>query len=178
MVRLYVIGLIVVADGSCRNYWHWVQLLLPYKYIRLFTGFNVVIFTFSHSELFSMSLNSKTKLKGLIEILASAAEYENLPIRHKEDTLLQQLSTRVPLKLTNTKFNDPHNKTNLLIQAHLSRLQLSAELQSDTEEILKKVCVGVCVCVCLIFCLGCTSLIISTQKSIDNSHTLFFIALL
>ena len=90
-----------------------------------------------------MSLNSKTKLKGLIEILASAAEYENLPIRHKEDTLLQQLSTRVPLKLTNAKYNDPHNKTNLLIQAHLSRLQLSAELQSDTEEILKKVCVGV-----------------------------------
>ncbi|KAL5471241.1 hypothetical protein EMCRGX_G029336, partial [Ephydatia muelleri] len=89
-------------------------------------------------ELFSMSLNSKTKLKGLIEILASAAEYENLPIRHKEDTLLQQLSTRVPLKLTNAKYNDPHNKTNLLIQAHLSRLQLSAELQSDTEEILKK----------------------------------------
>ena len=91
------------------------------------------------TELFSMSLNSKTKLKGLIEILASAAEYENLPIRHKEDMLLQQLSTRVPLKLTNAKLNDPHNKTNLLIQAHLSRLQLSAELQSDTEEILKKV---------------------------------------
>ena len=94
------------------------------------------------AELFSMSLNSKTKLKGLIEILASAAEYENLPIRHKEDILLQQLSTRVPLKLTNVKLNDPHNKTNLLIQAHLSRLQLSAELQSDTEEILKKVGAG------------------------------------
>jgi len=30
-------------------------------------------------------------------------------------------------------------KTNLLLQAHLSRMQLSAELQSDTEEILSKV---------------------------------------
>ena len=86
-----------------------------------------------------MSLNNKTKLRGLIEILASAAEYENLPIRHKEDSLLRQLSSRVPLKLVGSKFNDPHTKTNLLIQAHLSRLQLPAELQSDTEDILKKV---------------------------------------
>ena len=101
-----------------------------------------------------MSLNNKTKLRGLIEILSSAAEYEHLPIRHKEDSLLRQLSSRVPLKLMgSTKFNDPHHKTNLLIQAHLSRLQLPAELQSDTEDILKKVC---CVCVCVLcVCVVC-----------------------
>ena len=91
------------------------------------------------SEVFSRSLNSKTKMRGLLEILSSAAEYEGLPIRHKEDTLLRQLGTRVPLKLPQAKYNDPHVKTNLLVQAHLSRLQLSAELQTDTEEILKKV---------------------------------------
>ena len=51
----------------------------------------------------------------------------------------QQLSTRVPHKLSSQKFNDPHVKANLLLQAHLSRLQLSAELQSDTENILGKV---------------------------------------
>ena len=57
-----------------------------------------------------------------------------------------QLSTRVPNKLSNAKYNDPHVKTNLLIQAHLGRMQLSAELQSDTEDILNKVMchVGVC----------------------------------
>uniref|UniRef100_A0A667XVK9 U5 small nuclear ribonucleoprotein 200 kDa helicase n=1 Tax=Myripristis murdjan TaxID=586833 RepID=A0A667XVK9_9TELE len=44
----------------------------------------------------------------------------------------------LPHKLNNPKFNDPHVKTNLLLQAHLSRMQLSAELQSDTEEILSK----------------------------------------
>jgi hypothetical protein len=78
-------------------------------------------------------------MRGLLEILSSAAEYEGLPIRHKEDSLLRQLGTRVPLKPPQAKYNDPHVKTNLLIQAHLSRLQLSAELQTDTEEILKKV---------------------------------------
>lgn len=51
-----------------------------------------------------------------------------------------QLAQKVPHKLNNPKFNDPHVKTNLLLQSHLSRMQLSAELQSDTEEILSKVC--------------------------------------
>ncbi|ESO95607.1 hypothetical protein LOTGIDRAFT_202330 [Lottia gigantea] len=89
-------------------------------------------------ELFSMSLNNKTKIKGLIEIIASAAEYENIPIRHGENNILKQLATRLPNKLTNPKYNDPHIKTNLLLQAHLSRMTLSAELQSDTEDILGK----------------------------------------
>lgn len=36
------------------------------------------------------------------------------------------------------RYNDPHIKTNLLLQAHLSRLQLGPELQGDTEIILGK----------------------------------------
>uniref|UniRef100_A0A672JRN1 Activating signal cointegrator 1 complex subunit 3 n=1 Tax=Salarias fasciatus TaxID=181472 RepID=A0A672JRN1_SALFA len=79
-----------------------------------------------------------TKIRGLIEIISNAAEYKNIPIRHHEDALLRQLAQKVPHKLNNPKFNDPHVKTNLLLQAHLSRMQLSAELQSDTEEILSK----------------------------------------
>lgn len=89
-------------------------------------------------ELFSVSLNAKTKLRGLIEIISSAYEYERLPIRHHEDTTLKQLMNRVPHKVTNPKYNDPHVKTNLLIQSHMSRMQLSAEMQSDTETILGK----------------------------------------
>ncbi|KAL5015950.1 hypothetical protein ScPMuIL_005539 [Solemya velum] len=90
-------------------------------------------------ELFSMSLNAKTKIKGLVEIISHAAEYEIIPLRHHEDVVLRQLMNRgLPYSLTDAKFNDPRVKTNLLLQAHLSRMQLSAELQSDTEEILSK----------------------------------------
>lgn len=89
-------------------------------------------------ETFSISLNAKTKIKGLLEIISNAAEYEDIAIRHHEDTILKQLSTRLPNKLTIQKYNDPHVKTNLLLQAHLSRMQLSAELLSDTEDILSK----------------------------------------
>lgn len=82
----------------------------------------------------------------MLEIISSAAEYEDVPVRHHEDSVLRQLSTRLPNKPTATggaavRFNDPHVKTNLLIQAHLSRVQLSAELQGDTEVILSKVCI-------------------------------------
>ncbi|CAC5400832.1 SNRNP200 [Mytilus coruscus] len=89
-------------------------------------------------ETFSMSLNGKTKIKGLLEIISNAAEYEDIPIRHHEDNILRQLSSRLPNKPSNPKYNDPHLKTNLLLQAHLSRMQLSAELQQDTEDILSK----------------------------------------
>lgn len=40
--------------------------------------------------------------------------------------------------LSLTRYNDPHIKTNLLLQAHLSRIQLGPELQGDTEQILSK----------------------------------------
>ncbi|CAH0553226.1 unnamed protein product [Brassicogethes aeneus] len=94
-------------------------------------------------ELFSLSLNNKTKIRGLLEIISSAAEYENIPVRHREDNILRQLSQKLPNKLTSPsggqpKFNDPHVKTNLLLQAHLCRLQLGAELQGDTENVLGK----------------------------------------
>ena len=57
----------------------------------------------------------------------------------KSSSFVLQLAQKLPNKIQNIKFNDPHVKTNLLLQAHLSRMQLSAELQSDTEEILSKV---------------------------------------
>ncbi|XP_065175302.1 U5 small nuclear ribonucleoprotein 200 kDa helicase-like [Sycon ciliatum] len=89
-------------------------------------------------ELFSMSLNAKTKLRGLLEIISNAAEYSDIPVRHHEDSVLAKLSHRVPHKPSSNQFNDPHVKTYLLLQAHLSRIQLHAEMQADTEVILKQ----------------------------------------
>jgi hypothetical protein len=42
-------------------------------------------------ELFSKSLTSKTKIKSLLDIVANAAEYEHMPIRHHEDNILKQV---------------------------------------------------------------------------------------
>ena len=45
-----------------------------------------------------MSLTEKTKIRGLIEIVSNAAEFESLPMRHHEDDILRQLLQKVSLK--------------------------------------------------------------------------------
>ena len=57
-----------------------------------------------------MSLTEKTKIKGLIEIVSNAAEFENLPMRHHEDDILRQLIQKVPYKPQSPKLSDPHIK--------------------------------------------------------------------
>ncbi|UXI15487.1 Somatostatin receptor type 1 [Sarcoptes scabiei] len=93
---------------------------------------------YSTIEFFSFSLNNKTKIRNLIEIISSASEYEDIIIRHQEDKILQQLHSKIPNKLSQAKMSDPHTKANLLIQAHLSRISLTAELQQDSEKIILK----------------------------------------
>ena len=48
--------------------------------------------------------------EGLLEIIASASEYELLPIRHREDATLAQLALHCPHKLDAPRFTDPHTK--------------------------------------------------------------------
>ncbi|XP_022834778.1 putative U5 small nuclear ribonucleoprotein 200 kDa helicase [Spodoptera litura] len=94
-------------------------------------------------ELFSLSLTNKTKIRGLLEIISSAAEYSELCIRHREENIIKALAAKVPHKPTAAsgapvKYNDPHVKAHVLLQAHLSRMQLPAELQADTGLVLAK----------------------------------------
>ncbi|CAH8533023.1 unnamed protein product [Heterobilharzia americana] len=89
-------------------------------------------------ELFSLSLTAKMKIRGLLDVISNAAEFDILlPVRHHEDILLRQLAAKVPQKLApKAKFSSPHVKANLLLQAHLSRLQLPIEMQTDTDRLL------------------------------------------
>lgn len=92
-------------------------------------------------DVFSLSLKEKTKLKGLLEIVSSSAEFESIPIRRHEDVLLRRIYDRVPVKLDENKVNydSPAFKTFLLLQAHFSRLQLPPDLASDQVLVLDKV---------------------------------------
>ncbi|KAJ9115096.1 hypothetical protein QFC22_005424 [Naganishia vaughanmartiniae] len=90
-------------------------------------------------ETFSLSLKERTKLKGLLEIVSSAAEFEMIPIRHHEDLLLRRIYERVPVKLDVVDYNSPHFKTFLLLQAHFSRMTLPPDLAIDQGVVLGKV---------------------------------------
>ncbi len=99
-------------------------------------------------ELYSRSLTAKTKLRGILDIISSSSEFDSLAVRHHEDRLLRALAQKVVMKpKADAKFNDPHVKANLLLQAHFSRLSLPSELQADLDEILKKVLQLVQACV-------------------------------
>ncbi|XP_043274954.1 putative U5 small nuclear ribonucleoprotein 200 kDa helicase isoform X2 [Venturia canescens] len=89
-------------------------------------------------ELFSLSLNNKTKVRGLLEIISAAAEYETVPVRQREENLLRSLAARLQHAPQAPRMADPHVKAQLLLQAHLSRIQLGPELQKDTELVLSR----------------------------------------
>src|ERR1700734_2017581 len=89
-------------------------------------------------EVYTLSLKESTKLKGLLEVVSSSAEFENIPIRRHEDALLRRVYDRVPVKLDRVDFEAPHFKTFLLLQAHFSRLQLPPDLAADQALVLEK----------------------------------------
>ena len=103
-------------------------MIASYYYISSFTV-----------ETFQSSLKATTRLKGILEIVASAAEFELIPIRKGEGKILRKIYDRVPVKLERIDYESPYFKAFILLQAHFSRLQLPADLEQDQREVLKKV---------------------------------------
>ncbi|OLL21933.1 Pre-mRNA-splicing factor brr2 [Neolecta irregularis DAH-3] len=95
--------------------------------------------TYITMQTFQLSLTERTKLKGLLEIITSAAEFEDLPIRHHEDIVLKRIYDRIPVKLSQPDFESPHFKAFVLLQAHFSRLALPPDLVVDQSAVLSKV---------------------------------------
>ncbi|KAG6487258.1 DExH-box ATP-dependent RNA helicase DExH12-like [Zingiber officinale] len=87
-------------------------------------------------ERFSSSITSKTKMKGLLDILASATEYAQLPIRPGEEELIRKLINHQKFSFENPKCTDPHVKANALLQAHFSRHTVVGNLAADQREVL------------------------------------------
>eukprot|EP01116_Phalansterium_solitarium_P019909 TRINITY_DN5728_c0_g1_i2.p1 TRINITY_DN5728_c0_g1~~TRINITY_DN5728_c0_g1_i2.p1 ORF type:complete len:2045 (+),score=776.70 TRINITY_DN5728_c0_g1_i2:174-6308(+) len=88
-------------------------------------------------ELFNSSLQAKTKLKGIIEILSSATEYDQLPIRHGEEKAIKRLASHLPLKIEKPNYSTSLTKVNVLLQSHFSRRSLSADLAQDQSYVLE-----------------------------------------
>ncbi|KAI9830786.1 MAG: DEIH-box ATPase [Phylliscum demangeonii] len=95
--------------------------------------------SFITMQTFLLSLNARTKLKGLLEIVTSATEFESIQIRRHEGHILQRIYDRVPVKMTAPNYESPHFKAFTLLQAHFSRMQLPLDLSKDQELILSKI---------------------------------------
>lgn len=95
--------------------------------------------TFITMQTLILSLKRNTKLKGILEIVTAATEFEDIQIRRHEEHILQRIYDRVPVKLADVNFESPHFKAAVLLQAHFSRMQLPTDLAKDQEIVLRKV---------------------------------------
>jgi pre-mRNA-splicing helicase BRR2 len=90
-------------------------------------------------QTFLLSLSARTKLKGILEIVTSATEFESIQIRRHEEGILRRIYDRVPVKMSEPVYDSPHFKAFVLLQAHFSRMQLPVDLGKDQEVIITKV---------------------------------------
>ncbi|KAF2636126.1 pre-mRNA splicing helicase-like protein [Massarina eburnea CBS 473.64] len=86
-----------------------------------------------------MSLNGKTSLKGVLEIITAATEFEDIQIRRHENHILDRIYDRVPYKMQEPNFETPHFKAFVLLQAYFARMQLPIDLAKDQEVVIRKV---------------------------------------
>jgi pre-mRNA-splicing helicase BRR2 len=93
--------------------------------------------TYTTLELFAGSLAAKTKLKGMLEIVCAASEFDTVPLRPgEEDTVERLLKHAVVSAPAGVKYTDPHTKVNALLQAHFSRTPLAGDLVLDVRTIV------------------------------------------
>lgn len=90
-------------------------------------------------QTFLLSLSARTKLKGILEIVTSATEFESIQIRRHEEGILRRIYDRVPVKMAQPVYDSPHFKAFVLLQAHFSRMQLPIDLAKDQEVIVSRI---------------------------------------
>lgn len=106
--------------------------------------YNVSFYTM---KLFN-ELSAKSRLRDLLEAITSATEFELLLYRPGDEHTLAQLATVVPFKIgSDVVLESPQTKAFLLVQAHLSRVSLPADLADDQKHVLKAIVNLVFACV-------------------------------
>uniref|UniRef100_A0A914CEE6 Activating signal cointegrator 1 complex subunit 3 n=1 Tax=Acrobeloides nanus TaxID=290746 RepID=A0A914CEE6_9BILA len=86
---------------------------------------------------FAETLRPGLTIVALLEILADTPEYSEIPVRHNEDKINEELQYFLPIKLPiGTDFESPHTKVHLLYQAHFSRAELPVDYFTDLRSIL------------------------------------------
>jgi len=87
--------------------------------------------------LFNRSLASSMTERAVHELICDAKEFDELPVRHNEDAMNAELSEALPWKVDPYDCGSPHAKTNLLLQAHFSRMAMPiSDYYTDLKTVL------------------------------------------
>ncbi|CAL4069160.1 unnamed protein product, partial [Meganyctiphanes norvegica] len=87
--------------------------------------------------IFSDKLHIDMTLIDMLDLLTQVHEYSELPVRHNEDNMNGGLAKSCPISVNQYTYDSPHTKAHLLLQAHMSRLQLPCvDYLTDTKSVL------------------------------------------
>ncbi|XP_046420627.1 activating signal cointegrator 1 complex subunit 3 [Neodiprion fabricii] len=138
-VNLYLSGLVektlsVLIDSYCIDYDEGEKCLSPLSMGRIASFYYL-----SHQTmlLFNNNLKQNLTLEQLLRIACDAYEYNQLPVRHNEDLLNEELAKMCRHAVDSSTLDSPNTKTFLLLQAHFSRLPLPcADYLTDLKSVL------------------------------------------
>lgn len=103
--------------------------------------------SFQTMQLFG-KLTAKSRLRDILETVTSSTQFELLIYRPDDEHTLAQLASVVPFKVgSDVVLEASLTKAFLLVQAHLSRIKLPADLAEDLNIILKSILNLVYACV-------------------------------
>lgn len=109
-----------------------VEEILPLNGAMIAAHYSVAVDTVKTLSL----LGPKARLRGILEAVAQAAEFAELPVR-EDEAVLWKVAEQVPLKVApGTAVGQAPAKAFLLLQAHMSRLALPAELALEQRHLL------------------------------------------
>ncbi|XP_076382118.1 activating signal cointegrator 1 complex subunit obelus [Megalopta genalis] len=111
----------VLMDSHCIDFDEDGQTIFP-----LSMGKIASFYYLSHHTMlmFEQSLNSSLTLEESLQILSNSYEYSELPVRHNEELLNENLSKMCRYTVDNYSYDSPNTKAFILLQAHFSRLPL------------------------------------------------------
>ncbi|KAK1135499.1 hypothetical protein K0M31_000088 [Melipona bicolor] len=111
----------VLIDSHCVQFDQEEQILYP-----LSMGKIASFYYLSHHTMlmFEESLQESLTLEQCLHILCNSHEYNELPVRHDEELLNEELSKLCRYQVDNYSYGSPHTKAFLLLQAHFSRLPM------------------------------------------------------
>lgn len=117
--KLVVTTLKSLIDSRCIDYDTDEQTLLS-----LPMGKIASFYYLSHHTMFmfTQSLDREMTLDQCLRILCNSHEYNELPVRHNEELLNEELAKLCRYPVDQYTYDSPHTKAFLLLQSHLSRL--------------------------------------------------------
>lgn len=87
-------------------------------------------------EVFQSSLTGRSRIKGLLEVLCYASEFDDLAVRPGEEEAIRKVLHHSPLAVSNTDVTQTRVKVHALLQAHFSRTALAGELLADQQRVV------------------------------------------